>query len=124
MPTSSLVLIGNDHVWIADSKGKRRISNEINPNHSPLPPSDLEPSAKDALPGKAQAVQMDQRVCVRVHSKGRRLADIDGYVIKPIFDAFTKAGIWTDDSGRYVKEVSFSQEVSEVEETVIDIVWE
>ena len=84
----------------------------------------LEPSAKDALPGKTQAIQVDQRVRVRVHSKGRRLADIDGYVIKPILDAFTKAGIWTDDSGRYVKEVSFSQEVAGDEETVIDILWD
>lgn len=95
---------------------------EHNPHHSPLPPTDMEPGLADALPRKTHPVQMDQRVCVRVHSKGRRLADTEGYCVKPVFDAFTKAGIWRDDSGRYIKEVSFSQEVSEVEETIIDIV--
>ena len=96
---------------------------KLNPYNPPFQTPDNESGAKDALSGKAQAVQVDKRVRVRVHSKGRRLADIDGYVVKPIFDAFTKAGIWTDDSGRYVKEVSFSQEVAEDEETIIDIVW-
>ena len=99
-------------------------SYEHDSHHSPVPLADLEPGVANALPGKAQAIQVDKRVCVRVHSKGRRLADIDGYVIKPVFDAFTKAGIWADDSGRYIKEVCFTQEIAEVEETVIDLTWE
>ena len=97
---------------------------EHDSHNPPLPAPDMEPGATDALPRKAQAIQVDQRVCVRVHSKGRRLADTEGYCVKAIFDAFTEGGLWTDDSGRYIKEVCFTQEIAEVEETVIDLIWD
>lgn len=58
---------------------------------------------------------------VRCHTKGVRLGDVDGRSIKAILDGLTKAGIWSDDSAKFVKEVSFTQELGKEDQTVIEI---
>ena len=70
---------------------------------------------------KKEGARLDSQFRVRCHTKGKRLGDVDGRSIKAVFDALTKAGIWPDDSALFLKEVSFSQEKSDVEETVIEI---
>ena len=65
---------------------------------------------------------MDLRKSVHVHSKRKRLADPDGVSVKAVLDGLRKAGIFVDDSAKYIKEVSYSQakcEKAEDEETVI-----
>lgn len=58
-------------------------------------------------------------VRIHVHSKRRRLADPDGISAKAAIDGLRAGGLLIDDSARYVQEVSFSQEKSNVEETII-----
>ena len=65
---------------------------------------------------------MDKRVCVHVHSKRIRLADTDGCSVKAVMDGITKAGILPDDSAKFIEKVSFTQEKSNTEETIITIV--
>jgi len=64
---------------------------------------------------------MDQRVCIHYHSKRRRAIDPDGLYSKASTDGLRQGGLLIDDSAKYVKEVSYSQEVSEDEETIITI---
>lgn len=67
---------------------------------------------------------MDTRKSVHVHSKRKRLTDPDGISVKACLDGLRKAGIFVDDSAKYIKEVSYSQAIcgkDEDEETVIVI---
>lgn len=65
---------------------------------------------------------MDKRASIHVHSKRTRLADPDGISAKAVIDGLVKAGILTNDSPEFVKEVSYSQEVTkDGEETIIDL---
>jgi len=68
---------------------------------------------------------VDQRKSLHVHSKRKRLADPDGISCKAVIDGLRKAGVFIDDSARYISEVSYSQKkvaASDDEETVITIV--
>ena len=67
---------------------------------------------------------MHTQCSIRVLSKRKRLADPDGISAKAVLDGITKAGILVDDSAEYVKEVTFSQEKSKEEETIIHIVFD
>jgi len=68
---------------------------------------------------KKEGEGLDKRFHIGIHSKRNRLADQDGVSIKAVLDGMVKAGILVDDSAKFVKEVSFTQEQSEVEETII-----
>ena len=59
-----------------------------------------------------------------MHSRRKRLCDTDGVSAKAVIDGLRKGGVLIDDSPKYVKEVSYSQEkckAGEEEETVISI---
>ncbi len=72
--------------------------------------------------GKKEGERLDKKCCVHVHSKTKRLADSDGRSIKAVIDGLAKAGIFADDSPKFVKEISQSQEVTkDDEETIVDI---
>ena len=73
--------------------------------------------------GKKKDSGLVKRCSIHVHSKRTRLADPDGVSAKAVIDGLAKAGILRDDSAKYVKEVSYSQEHSKEDETIIDIVW-
>lgn len=64
---------------------------------------------------------MDTRKSLHVHSKRKRLADPDGVSCKAVIDGLRKAGVLINDNAEYIKEVSYSQEISQDEETVIVI---
>ncbi len=83
----------------------------------------MESIIRNAQVGKAEGDKLDKRVCIHIHSRRRRLADPDGISAKAAIDGLAEGGILIDDSAKYVKEVSFSQEKSETEETVIDILF-
>lgn len=103
---------------------RKKIQYEYHPNNSSLSFTDLEPDISYGPPAKDESKEVDTRVCLRVHSKRRRLADPDGLYFKAALDGIVAGGILRDDSAKFIKEISFSQEISEVEETVIDIVWD
>ena len=96
---------------------------KLDPYNPPFQTPDVESTIGNEQVGTAESGQLDKRVRIHFHSRRRRLADPDGISCKAAIDGLVQGGILPDDSARYVKEVSFSQEVSEVEETVIDIVW-
>ena len=72
---------------------------------------------------KGKNKELDKRASIKVHSKRKRLADPDGISAKAIIDGLVLGGILQDDSAEFVSEVSFTQENSKTEETIIDIVW-
>ena len=71
--------------------------------------------------GKAKCPNLFERCNIHIHSKRKRLTDPDGVSGKAVLDGIVASGILQDDSAKFVKEVSKSQEKSEVEETVITI---
>lgn len=83
----------------------------------------MESDSSNGSQAKDEGQEMDKRVCIRVHSKRRRLTDPDGLYFKAALDGLVAGGLLVDDSAKCVKEVSFSQEKSETEETVIEV-WE
>ena len=93
------------------------------PDHSPVQASDVESTFSNGSLAKGKGADMDKRASIRVHSKRRRVADPDGISAKAVIDGLVVAGILGDDSAKFVKEVTFSQETCKVEETIIDITW-
>src|SRR5918996_279309 len=89
---------------------------------SAVPATDAKPDIPNALDPKAQAIQVAKRFCVRVTSCGRRLADTDGNSVKAILDGITAAGIWPDDSSKFIEEISFTQKAGEIDQTIIEII--
>lgn len=77
-------------------------------------------ACNDPMGPKANA-RFDSPVSIRIHSKRKRLADSDGVSAKAAIDGLVHCGILQDDSPKFVKEVSYSQEQSEGEETIITI---
>ena len=67
---------------------------------------------------------MDKRFCIHVHSKRKRLVDPDGISAKAAIDGMAKAGIFADDNAQYIKEISYTQEIFETDETVISVLRE
>lgn len=65
---------------------------------------------------------MDKKYSIHIHSRTQRLADTDGRSIKAVIDSLTIAGILPDDSAKFVKEITQSQEITkDDEETIIKI---
>lgn len=60
---------------------------------------------------------------IHIHSKRKRLTDADGASAKAVIDGMVNAGLFIDDSHKYITEVSYSQEQDKKEETVVEI-WE
>jgi hypothetical protein len=73
--------------------------------------------------GKKESKRLVKRASIHVHSKQKRLADPDGISAKAAIDGFVIAGLLPDDSAKFIKEVSFTQEKSEEDETIITIRW-
>ena len=60
---------------------------------------------------------------LHVHSCRQRPVDGDGISAKAAIDGFVHAGLFEDDNASIIKQVSYSQETAQAEETVIEI-WE
>jgi hypothetical protein len=73
---------------------------------------------------KPKRKPLEKRVSIHVHSKRKRLVDADGVSAKAAIDGLVIAGVLEDDSNKYVKEVSYSQEKiqkGEEEEAIIEV---
>ena len=92
-----------------------------NHNHPALSPADLERDAEHAAKAPNARQKVGERVRIHFHSKRRRSIDPDGLYAKAAIDGLTDGGILIDDSAAYVESVSYTQELSEIEETIITV---
>lgn len=83
--------------------------------------TDLESHTSNASIGKEKIKGFDSPVRIHIHSIRKRLTDADGVSGKAAIDGIVKAGLLQDDSPKYVKEVSYSQEKGLPEKTIITI---
>lgn len=83
--------------------------------------SDLESYISNGDMAKEKITPFSSPVSIHIHSKRKRLVDIDGISAKAIIDGIVHSGLLVDDSPAYVKEVSYSQETSSEEETIVTI---
>lgn len=73
---------------------------------------------------KKKDTTCDPPVSLHIHSRRKRLVDADGISAKAAIDGLVHSGLLQDDSPKYVKEVSYSQEKiekGEEEETIIEV---
>lgn len=89
----------------------------------PVPVADMESTPKLAPKKKNVRQEVYPKYSINVHSKRRRRVDPDGLSAKAAIDGLVLGGILSDDSAAEIAEVTFTQETSEVEETIIEI-WE
>ena len=71
--------------------------------------------------GKKEGKRLDKKSNIHIHSRRKRLADPDGISAKAVIDGLVKAGVLPDDSSKFVKEISFSQEKADEDETIVTI---
>lgn len=81
----------------------------------------MEQNISNAPLGEKEIKRFNSPVSIHVHSIRKRLTDADGISAKAAIDGLVHAGILTDDSTKFVKEVSYSQEKGEPEETILEI---
>lgn len=86
--------------------------------------SDLESYISDGHMAKEEITPFSSPVSIHIHSKRKRLVDIDGISAKAIIDGIVHSGLLIDDSPAHVKEVTYTQETSQDEETIVTIVEE
>ena len=90
-------------------------------HRAPVSPADVESNTND----ESKTTHVDKAVCprvrIRVHSKRRRLVDPDGVSAKWAIDGLVQGGLLADDSANHIESVTFTQELAEVEETVITV---
>lgn len=83
----------------------------------------MEPTVSNESLATRQNPPMDTRCDINVHSRRKRLADPDGISAKAVIDALVIGGILPDDSAKYIRQVTFSQEQSQIEETIVDVIF-
>ena len=66
---------------------------------------------------------MDKAVCLRITQRCKRPPDPDGIDAKAAIDGIVEAGLLRDDSSKEIAEVCFHSETSEMDETIIEIIW-
>ena len=71
--------------------------------------------AKEAIKG------LDTPVSIHVHSRRKRLLDVDNISAKAAIDGIVLTGLLPADTPEIVKDVTHSQEKSKIEETIISI---
>jgi Holliday junction resolvase RusA-like endonuclease len=82
---------------------------------------DVERLPKLPVQAKVARQKMDTRVRIAIHSRRRRLIDPDGCYAKAAIDGLAAGGLLVDDSAAYVESISYTQEKSEIEETIITV---
>ena len=90
-------------------------------DNTTLPPSDMESHPCDAPLGKEEIKGFTSPVSIHVHSIRSRSTDADGISAKAVIDGIVKTGLLVDDSPKYVKQVSYSQEKGSPEITIIEV---
>lgn len=110
-------MVSGRYTWtIDDVKAHLR---KFNRDRAAVPIAYVEHNIDDAAEAKDEGQKVDQRFRIHFHSKRRRTIDPDGLYSKAAIDGLRQGGLLVDDSPRYVEAVSYSQEQSEVDETII-----
>lgn len=107
---------GNERICNACKKARGETS---------VPAPNVERPVRNAPLEKKKSSGLDsfgnRRVRVRVHSRRHRLCDSDGISGKAVLDGLVRRGVLEDDSPEFVEQVTFTQEKSIIEETVITL---
>ena len=75
---------------------------------------------------KAKITAFNTQVSIHFHSKRYRLADADGLSVKAVLDGLVNKGLFIDDSPKYIRSITQTQEKipkSEKEVTIITITY-
>lgn len=91
-------------------------------NNTTFPTAYMEPNIIYESVGQEKTDKADTRLSIHVHSIRKRLTDADGISAKAAIDGLVLAGLLPDDSPKYVKEVTYSQEKGDPEKTIIEII--
>jgi hypothetical protein len=91
-------------------------------NRVAVPVADLESDSSHAAKTADAGQKVDQKFRIHFHSRRRRFIDPDGLYSKSAIDGVREGGIFADDSAKYIEGISYSQELAEVEETVLTVV--
>lgn len=83
--------------------------------------ADVESDTQHGLTAKNVDKEVRPRFRIHVHSRRRRLCDPDGVCAKSAIDGLVQGGLLPDDSAEYIDSVTFSQEKSVDEETIITV---
>lgn len=81
----------------------------------------MESYLSDGALAEEEITPFSAPVRIHIHSIRKREVDADGISAKAAIDGLVLGGILQDDSPKYVKEVSYSQEKGDPEETIITI---
>ena len=98
-----------------------------NKNRVTFSVADMEQVISNELLATKEIARLDTPCRLHIHSLRYRLADSDGVSAKAAIDGLVHAGLLVDDSAKYVKEVSYSQEKikkPDKEKTIITIKME
>ena len=90
-------------------------------NRTTNPITNMEQNVSHASLGTKGIKRLTSPISIHVHSIRKRLTDPDGLSCKAVIDGLVRCGILKDDSPKYVKEVTYSQEKGKVEKTIITI---
>ena len=88
-------------------------------NLTALSVTDLESYLGDATLPTEEVKRLDSPCRIHIHSTRKREVDADGISAKAAIDGAVHAGILQDDSTKYVKEVSYSQDKEKDETTTM-----
>ncbi len=86
-----------------------------------LPVAILEQCAVDAVKQKNEVQAFNTPVNINIHSKRKRECDPDGISAKWAIDSLVNNGLLINDSAKHVKSITYTQEKSDIEETIITI---
>ena len=119
---STVVVYSNGDNWLPHwcplEDAEKDYKNE---NNITICPPDLEQSVGNASLGKEKAPRQNTPVSIHVHSIRHRLTDADGISAKAVIDGLVLAGILQDDSTEFIKQVTYSQEKGDEEQTIITL---
>ena len=102
---------------------REQIERKLSGGKTAHPFTDVEQDSGNGSLGQKKAKGHDTPCRIAVHSIRQRLADMDGISAKAAIDGLVHCEILKDDSPKYVKEVSYSQEKGKKEETIITLTW-
>jgi len=95
-----------------------KIKTKVN---STISTSNVEPDTRNALLGKKEIEGLDTRRSIHLHSKRKRFVDPDGISGKALIDGLVHAGVLTNDTAKEIEQVTYSQEKSKEEITIVEI---
>jgi len=86
-----------------------------------IPSTDLEQNLGYVSLGEKTTPRFTAPVTIRVISYRKSNHDPDGISVKAVLDGIVRAGILTDDSSKYVKQVTMESRKAKIEKTIIEI---